>query len=67
MNQNIIDNKARQIANIIQSVNTDYRGNLLQETARHLRNNAQGFTGKAVEVAATVYGINPEQPKDYQR
>jgi len=52
-----IEEDAKKLAEIIKNTDTKYRGNLLLETAKILKNESQGFTGNLIEIAANEYGI----------
>lgn len=58
--------KATQLADLILSVDTDYRGDLLYSAGEMLRDDAQGYTGQLLKQAGAVYGIHNELHPDHK-
>lgn len=51
------DEVAQQIADLIASVDTDYRGNVLLKASEKLQRKSQNFTATVFNLAAHSYGI----------
>ena len=47
-----------QIARLMMTVDTDYRGNMLLAAGNELKTNAQGYTGRVLQAAARDYGVD---------
>ena len=57
-----LEDKAKQIADIINSIDTNLRGNLLTLAGDNLRLLDQFYTGNLVRSAGYEYGVNPKYP-----
>ena len=62
MSEEDINKKAKEMAQIILDVNTDFRGNLFEEVSEELMRQSQGFTSSVMNMAANIYGIAPNKP-----
>lgn len=60
VNTRTLQDKVKILADLIDSVDTDYRGNLLALAGEQLRKQGQNYTGNILRSAGYDYGVNPK-------